>query len=120
MTLKVYTPQERLYVVLDDPLPAGLEVVNTSFATASGVSGRGLREARKEDSRGWWGQFDHEEIYDDRYLLFATSLSRGWHTRTYMVKALTAGVFLMPPTKAEEMYTPEVFGYTGQETVTVR
>ena len=120
VTLRVYTPQERLYVVVDDPLPAGFEVVNTSFETESRASGRELAAARRSN-RGsrWWGSFDHEEIYDDRYVLFATSLTRGWHERTYLVKALTEGTFLMPATKAEEMYTPEVFGYTKQQVIEV-
>jgi uncharacterized protein YfaS (alpha-2-macroglobulin family) len=120
VTLRVYTPQERLYVVVDDPLPAGFEVVNTSFATESRESGKRMAEARREEgSYRWWGGFDHEEIYDDRYVLFATSLDKGWHTRTYLVKALTPGKFLMPVARAEEMYTPEVFGRTGQDEVIV-
>ncbi|GAI63868.1 unnamed protein product, partial [marine sediment metagenome] len=31
VTLSVITPQERNFVVVDDPLPAGVEVINTSF-----------------------------------------------------------------------------------------
>ncbi len=121
VTLKVYTSQERLYVVLDDPVPAGFEIVNTSFATESRQAWQTLSQARKSDVRqGWWGSFNHEEIYDDRYVLFATSLRKGFHSRTYLVKALTPGKFFMPATKVEEMYMPEVFGYTGQKWVEVK
>ncbi len=121
VTIKVHTAQERLFVVVDDPLPAGFEVVNTSFATESQANAQALELARdKTDIWQWWGEFDHEEIYDDRYVLFATSLSRGTHVQTYMVKALTPGRFFMPASKAEEMYMPEVFGNTGQMWVEVR
>ena len=121
VTVSVQTSQERLYVVVDDPVPAGFEIVNTSFATESREQRQALGAARREDKRpGWWGSFDHEDIRDDRYLLFATSLRRGTHTRTYMIKALTPGRFLMPPVRAEEMYTPEVFGYSDQQWIEVR
>jgi uncharacterized protein YfaS (alpha-2-macroglobulin family) len=119
VTLTVKTDQERLHVVLDDPLPAGFEIVNTSFATESRELAGRLEEARRADESPWWGGFDHEEIYDDRYVLFATSLVRGTHTKTYLVKALTPGRFLAPPAKVEEMYMPEVFGYTGQQVIEI-
>jgi uncharacterized protein YfaS (alpha-2-macroglobulin family) len=120
VTLKVQTGQDRLFVVLDDPLPAGFEIVNTSFETEGRQSREALSEARESDQgQSWWGGFDHEELYDDRYVLFATALERGVHTRTYLVKALTPGRFFMPATRVEEMYAPEVFGRTGQRWVEV-
>lgn len=119
VTLTVRTDQERLFVILDDPLPAGFEIVNSSFATESRELAGRLAEARRADEGPWWGGFDHEEIYDDRYVLFATTLTRGTHTRTYLMKALTPGRFLAPPAKVEEMYMPEVFGYTGQQVIRV-
>ena len=106
--------------MLDDPLPAGFEIVNTSFATESRELSGYLDEARlSEPGSLWWGGFDHEEIYDDRYVLFATTLVAGTHVKTYLVRALTPGRFLAPPAKVEEMYAPEVFGYTGQQVIRV-
>ena len=71
--------------------------------------------------RGWWerGGFDHVERHDDRVLLFATRLSEGTHTFTYIVRATTAGTFRTAPAHAEEMYEPEVFGRTASVTVEV-
>jgi len=120
ITLKVYTPQERLFVALDDPLPAGFEVVNTDFATTSQRLRDRLSRLQRDAGERWWGSFDHQEIYSDKYRLFATSLLEGAHTYVYIVKALTSGRFTLPPTKAEEMYTPEVFGLTGQQEIRVR
>jgi uncharacterized protein YfaS (alpha-2-macroglobulin family) len=120
ITLKVYTPQERLFVALDDPLPAGFEVVNTDFATTSQRLRDRLNRMQRDARERWWGSFDHQEIYSDKYRLFATSLLEGAHTYVYIVKALTTGRFTLPPTKVEEMYTPEVFGLTGQQEVRIR
>jgi hypothetical protein len=37
----------------------------------------------------------------------------------YLARATSLGSFVLPPTKVEEMYMPEVFGRTGAETITV-
>jgi uncharacterized protein YfaS (alpha-2-macroglobulin family) len=52
-------------------------------------------------------------------LLFATRLSEGRHTFSYLVRATTAGTFQTAPARAEEMYTPEVFGRTASAVVEV-
>jgi len=118
--LTLYTPQERLFVAVEDPIPAGFKIIDTSFRTISSELREKLWDLRRKGSTRWWGSFDHEEIYDDRYLIFATSLDTGEHTFFYLVKAMTKGRFLLPPTKAEEMYSPEVFGTTSQDYVEVR
>jgi len=124
VTLKVSTTQERHFVVVDDPLPAGFEVVNTAFATESREQMRQMgrtQEYSGDDPWGsWWGRFDHTEIYDDRVLLFADQLANGNHEYSYFVRAITAGTFALPQTKAEEMYTPEVFGWCPDRLVVVK
>jgi uncharacterized protein YfaS (alpha-2-macroglobulin family) len=134
VTLSVVTPQERNFVVVDDPLPAGVEVINTSFDTESKQT-LSMMGSDEQDNDYWydeyyddyydyyympWGTFDHWEIYDEKVLLFADALYAGEHTFSYLVRAMTFGDFTMPPTKAEEMYTPEVFGYNGQRRLTVK
>jgi len=46
-------------------------------------------------------------------------LWEGSYDYSYIVRATTPGTFLVPPTKAEEMYSPEVFGRTGSDWVIV-
>ncbi|MGB3341418.1 MAG: Ig-like domain-containing protein [bacterium] len=137
VTLSVVTPQERNFVVVDDPLPAGVEVINTSFDTESKQTLKmmsGTESSDQYDDYSYdedyddyydyyyipWGTFDHWEIYDDKVLLFADALYAGEHTFSYLVRAMTYGNFTMPPTKAEEMYTPEVFGYNRQRRINVK
>ena len=38
---------------------------------------------------------------------------------TYIARATTPGTFVVPPAKAEEMYSPEVFGRSGSDWVVV-
>lgn len=118
VTLEIIVPQETLFVVVDDPLPAGWEAVNPAFLTESEEQRRALDPARDE-SEFWEPGFNHVEMRDDRVLLFADSLSAGVHTHRYLVRALTHGTFHVPGVRVEQMYNPEVFGLGPETTVRI-
>jgi uncharacterized protein YfaS (alpha-2-macroglobulin family) len=46
-------------------------------------------------------------------------LWEGVHTYEYIARATTPGNFVVPPTKAEEMYMPETFGRAASDRVIV-
>lgn len=119
-TLRVITPQQRSFVVVDDPVPAGFQIVNTSLQTESTELGEMLQESREQEQQRWWGSFNYQQLHDDRVLLFADQLNAGVHTFTYLARAITPGTFSMPATHAEMMYEPEVFGRTGSTTIEVQ
>jgi alpha-2-macroglobulin len=123
VTLTLQLTKERRFVAVTDPLPAGLEPVESWFASSAASL------AQAQDDQGdsgdwttWWqrGGFDRVERHDDRVELFATRLSEGRHTFSYIVRATTAGTFRTAPARAEEMYEPEVFGRTATAVVEVR
>ncbi len=120
VTLKVIVPQESLFVVIEDPLPAGFEAVNPTFITESEEEQRRLQEMQRDVERYWWQGFNHIEMHDNKVLLFADSLPSGVHTHSYMARALTPGIFNSPGTKAEQMYSPEVFGRAPEVKVEIR
>ena len=119
VTIEVAVPQESLYVVVEDPLPAGLEAVNPTFVTESEEQQRKLAALDAETPMNWWQGFNHIEMHDDRVLLFADSLAPGLHVHRYLARAVSYGNFLVPGTKAEEMYSPEVFGRGAEISVKV-
>ncbi|HVE12215.1 MAG TPA: MG2 domain-containing protein, partial [Elusimicrobiota bacterium] len=108
VTLTVETPQDRTFVVLDDPVPAGYEIVDASYAVESSEDAAALEQAA--GARPWWGSFFRSEKYDDRIAVFADYLTAGTHTYSYLVQATTPGTYWTPPTRVEQMYQPEVFG----------
>ena len=118
--VRVATAQERHYVVVDDPLPSGLEALDTRLATTAQTTdalmapsdpNKPQAEALEGQAVGrWYSVFNHVESRDDRMLLFADHLPPGVHTFRYAARATTAGTFVLKPAHAEEMYTPEVFG----------
>jgi hypothetical protein len=124
VTLTLQLTKERRFVAVTDPLPAGLEPVESWFATSAAELSR--RQDAQEDVSdswlAWWqrGGFDHVERHDDRVELFATRLSEGHHEFSYIVRATTAGTFRTAPAHAEEMYEPEVFGRTATAVVEVK
>lgn len=109
VNVQVTTPDRRYYVAVVDPLPAGLEIVNEKFQTSS-------RQATgSAGGYWWWSPWEHAEKRDDRVQLFRDRLQAGAYGYTYVARATTIGSFVVPPTRAEEMYTPETFGRSGTE-----
>ena len=115
VTLRLSSPADRNYVVVDDALPAGLEALNAAFETTDQEA---LQNADAGQDR-WWGSFNHTEIRDRRVLLFADFLRAGEHTYTYVARAMTPGLFVHPPAQAELMYEPSTSGRTSTGTLVV-
>jgi uncharacterized protein YfaS (alpha-2-macroglobulin family) len=109
-------------MVLVDPLPAGLEALNPALA----ASPRPPPEAPTDDADAarlpnWygWTWFDHENLRDDRVEAYSAYLYGGTYEYTYIARATTPGVFVVPPARAEEIYAPEVFGRSASDTVAI-
>lgn len=116
--ITVTTNQERSFVVLDDPVPAGLKVLNPRFQTQQQLD---MEKASSDDDwRGYWGQFYRSEYYFDRVEVFADYLVRGSHTWRYLVIATNGGLYGVPNTTVMEMYNPEVFGRNDNRQVQVK
>ena len=117
VTITVKTPQDRTFVAVNDPVPAGFEIVNTEFAVEGAEDARAL--AAKGGRGGGWGEFERAERYDDRMLIFADYLTAGTHSYSYVVQATSPGVYYGPAGLVEGMYEPEVFGRTAGSTVEI-
>ncbi|MER3525261.1 MAG: hypothetical protein C4326_14765 [Ignavibacteria bacterium] len=121
VTLRLIVTEQRSFVVVDDPLPAGFQIINTSLQTESTELAQTLESMRSEETQQrWWGSFNYHEWKDDRVVLVADQLRAGIHTFIYLARAITPGTFAVPPTHAEMMYEPDVFGRTGMTTIEIR
>jgi len=117
----VVTSSPRAFVVIDDPLPAGFEAVDARLATSSAsanVDAAVERSGEGGEDGAQRGGF-LREIRDDRVLFFVDHMSAGMYHYRYLARATSLGTFVLPPTKVEEMYTPEVFGRTGADLVRI-
>lgn len=114
--LQIIAPDRRYYVAVVDPLPAGLEAVNESFATTAGNRLGADKAVNHHTRRRWywdWNPWDYTEKRDDRVQLFMDSMWGGVYEYTYVTRATTIGEFVVPPARAEEMYEAETFGRNG-------
>jgi alpha-2-macroglobulin len=119
--LTVVVPDRRYFVAVMDPLPAGLEGVNLSFATTASSRLGNEQQNKVYDFFSWYSlfAFDHREMRDESVVLFSDRLPSGVYEYTYLARATTFGRFVAAPTKAEEMYHPETFGRTATAIVEV-
>lgn len=98
-------------VVLENLLPAGLEVENPRLSTTERLP---------------WMEADAQadtatlDLRDDRVLLFTDLPDKRWHAYYALLRAVTPGIFTLPPAQAEAMYAPELRGSgpLGKFTVT--
>ena len=112
--LSIVAPTDLYYVVVEDPLPAGTEAVDTSLKTTTQqAQGPELNPVNQPYSYyggwGWWW-FSHTELRDEKVALFATYLPKGTYEYTYQIRAGLDGTYNVLPAHAEQMYFPEVFG----------
>jgi len=121
--LYLSVPAARNFVVVDDPVPGGLEPVNRDLATTSEV------DARKADfvaaggslffKYNDWIDFDtsrwsfyHQELRHDAARFYSDYLPPGNYHLSYAAQAIATGSFSTLPTMAQEMYDPDVYGKT--------
>ena len=79
------------YIHVEDPIPAGCEVVND------------------RDDR-FSGSFERKEVRDEKVVFFFTKLAKGTHTITYLLRPTFPGSYRALPTLAQCMYEPAIAG----------
>jgi uncharacterized protein YfaS (alpha-2-macroglobulin family) len=125
--LTMSNPARRYHVALVDPLPAGLETLNAALATTEQLPPGSTESAIYRGGQGisdfyWYRRgtwYEHQNLRDERAEAFTSLLWEGVHEYSYFARATTPGLFVVPPAKAEEMYSPETFGRGASDRVRV-
>jgi alpha-2-macroglobulin len=100
------------WVVVDDPVPAGATVLG------SGLGGQSELLPRDETRGGWaWPAFEERRF--DAYRAYYRFVPKGRWSTEYTLRLNNPGSFLLPATRVEAMYAPEMFGELPNTTVTV-
>ncbi|MCP4697019.1 MAG: large extracellular alpha-helical protein [Gammaproteobacteria bacterium] len=114
-------PAARNFVVVDDPVPGGLEPVNRDLATASTVAAD-KAGGRYAGGSAWFSyedwheygfsrwSFYHKELRHHAAIFYSDYLPPGNYHLSYVAQAITPGEFAVMPVHAEEMYEPDVYG----------
>lgn len=117
----VSVPTARNFVVVDDPVPGGLEPVNRDLANVSKIDADAGKVSAPEES--WYYKFDdwyglnysrwsfyHKEIRHNSVRFYSDYLSAGNYHLTYTAQAIATGEFSKMPVKAMEMYDTDIYG----------
>ncbi|MFN8458124.1 MAG: Ig-like domain-containing protein [Anaerolineae bacterium] len=121
--LTIIAPHDLYYLVVEDPLPAGAEAIDTGLATTSLLA---MDPTLTRSSRAffgseegyydypyywwWWRWYSRSELRDDKVVLFADYLPKGTYEYSYTMRTTLPGDYHVIPTVAHEFYFPEVFG----------
>jgi len=96
-------------IVVDDPLPAGFEAVDSTTLTDTAVPTSYTITDYTERGWGWW-YFTHTGLRDEKVVLSSDYLPAGTYVYTYIARASTEGTFKVIPPTASEFYFPDVGG----------
>ncbi|UCC87900.1 MAG: hypothetical protein JSV81_00990, partial [Anaerolineales bacterium] len=124
--LTIIAPADLYYVVVEDPIPAGTEAIDTGLATTSMLAmDPSLRRRRPEEESWWsyyywwWNWYSRSELRDEKVVLFADYLPKGTYEYSYTMRATLPGDYQVIPTVASQFYFPEVFGRSEGRKLTI-
>jgi len=111
--LTLTLPDSAYYLAVEDYIPAGTEVLDTSLKTSQlgDTPDTDLFDARNPFEGGWgWWYFGTPHIYDDHIGWMANFLPAGTYELTYTLVVLQPGSYSVLPAQAWQFYFPEVQG----------
>ena len=97
-------------LVVSDSLAAGLEAIDTRFATNS---------ARVFESLADWN-IDYQTIERSRVVTFARGVQPGVYAFHYLVRSVTPGTYAWPAARASLALAPDEFGRTSSGTLVIK
>lgn len=99
---------EAYYLIVEDYIPAGAEVLNANLKTS--------QQAVQYDTRhpfrngwGWW-YFNNPQIFDDHIAWAVDYLPAGTYELTYLLVLNQPGQYQVIPAQAWQFYFPEIYG----------
>lgn len=111
--LTIIAPNDLIYALVRDPLPAGAEAIDPNLATSASNVGPGVQRMDADVYRygywGWWF-FNRVEFRDEEVRFYARYLPAGTYQYTYTLQASIPGAFQVMPATARQEFFPEVFG----------
>jgi uncharacterized protein YfaS (alpha-2-macroglobulin family) len=101
--LALVAQADMTWVAIRDPIPAGSSILGTGLGRDSKILTTGQKRER------WiWPVFEERSFEDFR--AYYEYLPKGTWNLEYTVRLNTHGAFLLPQTRIEALYSPEMFG----------
>ncbi len=100
------------WVVVNDPIPAGSTILGSGLGRDSEISTQG------EEQKGWV-LHSFEERSFQAFKAYYDFVPKGKWSVEYTLRLNNEGVFDMPPTRVEALYSPEMFGEMPNDKIEV-
>ena len=110
--LDLESQSDMSWVVVNDPVPAGASILGTGLGRDSQILAGG------EKKQGWvWPAFEERKF--DSFRAYYRFVPKGKWTLEYTLRLNNSGEFLLPETRVEALYAPEMFGELPNSRVAV-
>ena len=103
ITLEVNASADMTWAVITDPVPGGATILGSGLGRDSEIATQG----EKKDGDGWLA---FEERSFESFRSYYQFLPKGVVKMEYTMRLNNVGEFSLPPSRAEAMYAPEMFG----------
>ena len=122
--LTLTLPNNSYYIMLEDYIPAGTEILNQTLKTSQqgtdSTSVQTAYDAENPFARGWgWWYFNNPQIHDDSMTWTADYLPAGTYELTYTLIPAQAGEFHVLPAHAWQAFFPDVQGTSAGTIFTI-
>ncbi len=108
--LEIEAQADQTWIVVNDPVPAGVTVLGSGLARDSQLLAAG------EQSRGWIYPVFQERSFE-AFRAYYEYVPKGKFTVEYSIRINQDGRFNLPATRVEALYSPEMFGELPNQAV---
>jgi hypothetical protein len=113
--LAIVVSRDAKTLVVEDPLPGGIEAINLDFRNAPVVS---MGEGPETEDPSTL-PVAHREMTDRSVRLFAEDVPAGIYHVYYPAIATTGGTYRVPGARAEMLYSPEIYATSPPQTLRI-
>ncbi len=110
--LELESQSDMSWVVVDDPVPGGSSLLGSGLGGQSQI-------LQQDEQRQGWAWLAYEERRFDAFRAYYRFVPKGKWTVEYTVRFNNPGTFLLPATRVEAMYAPEMLGEIPNASITV-
>ena len=112
VTLDIDAHNDMTWVAISDPIPGGATILGSGLGRDSSIATLGEKTGRTRSPA-------FEERSFEAFRAYFDYLPRGTAKVEYTMRLNNSGTFHLPPSRAEALYAPEVFGALPVSSITV-
>jgi alpha-2-macroglobulin len=120
VTIRVVVSKPAFNILISDPIPSNVEIINTDFKTESSVYAKLTTKNQTQNDFWWRNSSPNIEYRDDSVLVTQDYMEPGLHEFVYLIRPVLKGNSSSPAATSKLMYEPEIFGRTYGGVLTVK